>query len=99
MGIFDIFGFGKKKKKIAECILDGSPIIDVRSVSEFSSGHVKGSINIPLDKITSSIEKLKKYKKPIIVCCASGMRSASAASVIGQHGIEVYNAGSWRSLN
>ncbi|HAB27890.1 MAG TPA: sulfurtransferase, partial [Xanthomarina gelatinilytica] len=34
----------------------------------------------------------------VIACCASGMRSASAASVLNKHGIEAVNGGGWSSL-
>jgi len=37
-------------------------------------------------------------KKPIITCCASGMRSASAKSILKQNGFEVYNGGGWTAL-
>jgi len=37
--------------------------------------------------------------KPIVFCCASGMRSGSAASMLKREGIEAYNGGSWVNLN
>ena len=44
--------------------------------------------------------KMKKLdlKKPIITCCASGMRSASAKIIFEQNGFEAYNGGNWKSL-
>ena len=83
----------------AELIKEGALIIDVRSKGEFSKGHVKGSVNIPLESIQSSVDKIKKKNKVVITCCASGMRSGSAKSMLKQHGIETYNGGGWRSLN
>ncbi|MCU0421179.1 MAG: rhodanese-like domain-containing protein [Bacteroidia bacterium] len=76
----------------------GAQIIDVRSPGEFSGGHIKNSINIPLQQISTQLSKIKK-DKPVITCCASGMRSASAKSILKQHGYEVYNGGSWVGLN
>jgi phage shock protein E len=97
-----MFGFLKKifgeRVDIQELILNGATIIDVRSKEEFQRGHLKSSINIPLDKLTQSLKKLDK-SKPIITCCASGMRSASAKSILISNGFEqVYNGGSWTSL-
>lgn len=94
----NIFGIGPKID-FAELIINGATIIDVRSPQEFKSGHPSNSINIPLDQIPSKISKIKKMKEPIIVCCASGMRSGRAKGIIAQAGIEVHNAGSWRKIS
>ena len=75
----------------------GAVIIDVRTKGEFASGHIKGSINIPLDTVASKANTLDK-NKVIITCCASGMRSASAASMLKSKGFETYNGGGWSSL-
>jgi rhodanese-related sulfurtransferase len=73
-------------------------ILDVRSKGEFQGGHIKGSINISVDSLNSNLNKLKK-DKPIITCCASGMRSANAKSILKSNGFkEVYNGGGWSSL-
>ncbi len=99
MGIFTAL-FGKKTKvDFGELIQKGALIIDVRTQGEFQSGHVKGSKNIPLDKIMSQVSKIKK-DQIIITCCASGMRSASATGMLKNAGYtNVYNGGSWTSLN
>jgi phage shock protein E len=93
----NIFGFGPKvdyKKLFAE----GAQIIDVRTKSEYESGHIRGSINIPLQSLGNNFFKIKK-EKPIITCCASGMRSESAKNVLQQNGFsEVHNGGGWISL-
>lgn len=75
----------------------GAQIIDVRTPAEFTNGHIKNSKNIPLQKLQSEMKKLD-LKKPIITCCASGMRSASAKSILQQNGFEAYNGGGWSSL-
>jgi|TARA_Y100000385_G_scaffold291989_1_gene375561 phage shock protein E len=94
----NIFGFGPKVD-FAELIVNGATIIDVRSPQEFKSGNPAKSINIPLDQIPSKMNKIKKMKEPIIVCCASGMRSGRAKGMIAQAGLEVHNAGSWKSIS
>lgn len=75
----------------------GATIIDVRSKAEYASGHIKGSINIPLDTLQNNLSKISK-NKPVITCCASGMRSASAKGILQNNGFEVYNGGGWSSL-
>ena len=76
----------------------GAQIVDVRTPNEFGGGHIKGSINIPLDKLQQNLNKLKK-EKTVITCCASGIRSASAKQVLTANGfLEVYNGGGWASL-
>ncbi len=99
MGLLDLLGFGNKSKKIAEFITNGAVIIDVRSVGEYKSGHIENSKNIPLDQISSKIEEIKKLNKPVIACCASGMRSGIATATLKKNGIEVINGGGWSSLN
>lgn len=82
----------------SELIKQGAIILDVRSKGEFQSGHIKGSINIPVDVLSGNLSKLKK-DKPIITCCASGMRSASAKSILQSNGFaNVHNGGGWMSL-
>lgn len=100
MGFFSsLFGGGSPKVDLKEIIAKGAVIVDVRTPGEFSGGHVKGAVNIPLDKLQGNIAKIKGYKKPVIVCCASGMRSANAKRVLSKNGIEeIYDAGSWVSL-
>lgn len=76
----------------------GAQIVDVRSVGEYRMGHIKGSMNIPLDSLRGNLSKLKK-DKPVITCCASGMRSATAKSILKSNGFtEVYNGGGWSGL-
>ena len=97
-----MIGFLKKifgeKVNLQELINNGAKIIDVRTKAEFQQGHVRNSLNIPLDKLSGSLKKLDK-SKPVITCCASGMRSASARSILKSNGFtEVHNGGSWTSL-
>jgi rhodanese-related sulfurtransferase len=70
-------------------------IIDVRSRGEFSSGHVAGSINIPLQEIPERIEEIKAMNQPIVLCCASGNRSGQATYFLKSAGIACENGGSW----
>jgi len=74
-------------------------IVDVRTREEFMGGHVADSINIPLNEVPSRIEEIQKLKAPLILCCASGMRSGQAHQYLSQQGIECYNGGSWLDVN
>lgn len=58
-------------------------VIDVRTADEYATGHIEGSINIPVDNISSI-----NYDKDalIIVYCASGMRSSNAAKTLANLG-------------
>jgi phage shock protein E len=98
MGLLDFLGLGNKSESIQEFIEKGAIIIDVRSPGEFSGGHIKGSKNIPLSEIGSKINEIKKLNKPVIACCASGMRSSQATSILKQNGIDAINGGGWQSL-
>jgi phage shock protein E len=94
-----IFGFGPSVN-YAELVKEGAIILDVRSKGEFAGGHIKGAVNISVDTLKSNLEKLKNKNNPIITCCASGMRSASAKSILKANGYtKVYNGGGWSSLN
>ena len=87
------------KADIGALIQNGAIILDVRSKGEFQQGHVKGAVNIPVDQINKQIEKIRKYDKPVITCCASGMRSGSAKSILKSAGIEAYNGGPWQKVD
>ncbi|MDT0686463.1 rhodanese-like domain-containing protein, partial [Autumnicola psychrophila] len=75
-----------------QLLKEGGVIVDVRSNAEYAGGHINGAKNIPLQGLSSSTAMLKDKSKPIITCCASGMRSASAKSVLQSKGYtNVYN--------
>lgn len=79
-------------------IKQGGQIVDVRSMEEFVYAHKNGSINISLDSLNNRMNELDNTK-PIIVCCASGGRSAAAKRAFIAKGFKnVHNAGTWRSL-
>lgn len=98
MGFLQRLFSGKPAIDFAEMKQRGAQFIDVRSRQEYQGGHIKGSVNIPLDQLAGSLAKIKK-DKPVITCCASGMRSGSAVNILKSNGFqEVYNGGSWFRL-
>jgi rhodanese-related sulfurtransferase len=93
-----LFGFGLALN-YKTLLQQGAIIVDVRSKGEFHGGHIQGSLNIPVDVLRQNLNQLKNKNQIIITCCASGMRSASAKSILKASGYtQVYNGGGWSSL-
>ena len=93
-----LFGLGPKVD-YAQLVKSGAVVLDVRSKGEFEGGHIRGAVNIHVDQLRNNFSRLKDKTKPIITCCASGMRSASAKSILLSNGYTtVYNGGGWGSL-
>ena len=91
-------GMESETVDLAQLARAGAQIVDVRSPEEYRGGHVKGSVNIPLNELDRSLSRIRR-DKPVITCCASGMRSASAKAVLQRHGYEnVHNGGGWSGL-
>jgi len=89
---------GSSAIDLADIIKEGAFLVDVRTSAEFANGHVKGSVNIPLDQVASEISRFKD-KKNIIVFCQSGGRSSQAKSILEKNGCEnVINGGSWNNV-
>ena len=90
------------KKKLSNTNLNIG-IIDVRTKSEYESGHIENSLWIPLALLESNIEKIKsKNYDEIYTICLSGGRSASAVKILKKHDINAVNIRggmlSWNSL-
>jgi rhodanese-related sulfurtransferase len=93
-----LFGISEKVN-YNDLVKQGAIILDVRSKAEYLAGHIKDSINIPVDTLRNNLFKLQDKNQPIITCCASGMRSFSAKSILKSSGFtKVYNGGGWSSL-
>ena len=68
-------------------------ILDVREGDEFAAGHLPEAKSIPLAKLAERVSEIEKYKdKPIIVCCASGMRSAKGCGELTKLGFAKVNS-------
>ena len=62
-------------------------VLDGREASEFAAGHIPEAINIPGGKLLDRLHEIEKYKdKPLIVCCAAGMRSNKACRELKEKG-------------
>lgn len=99
MGFFSsIFGNKSNSEDLAQKVSQGAFLVDVRSAAEFASGHVKGSVNIPLDQISRHLAQFKG-KEQIVVFCRSGNRSAQAKMILNQNGFHnITNGGTWQNV-
>ena len=78
-----------------QAVTDGGLLLDVRSPSEFNSGHLEGALNIPVGELQSQLKELGSTDRPIVVYCASGMRSRSAQKLLQDNGFsQVHDLGS-----
>jgi len=65
-------------------------LLDVRTVGEFSRGHIDGFKNIPVDELRERISEIEKGK-PVYLICQSGLRSYIASRILEGNGYETYN--------
>ena len=83
---------------VRQKIAAGAVILDVRTPDEFRTGAYPGAINIPVQVLAGRMGEIPKGK-PVVVYCASGMRSASAATALVRAGFtDVVNAGGLGSM-
>lgn len=62
-------------------------ILDVRNEDEFTEGHLKNSIQIPVDELKESLGDIEKFKDELVlVYCKSGNRSADAMDILKENG-------------
>ena len=67
---------------------DGSVILlDTRTAREYSSGHIEGFVNIPVDELRERLDEIEPGK-PVYVICQSGLRSYIATRILEGHGYE-----------
>ena len=79
-------------------VAEGGLLLDVRSEGEFTAGHLDGARNVPIDTLQERLEELGDPERPIVVYCASGVRSRRAAQLLRAHEFqEVYDLGPWRN--
>jgi len=64
-------------------------IVDVRSAEEFANGHLIGSRHVPVDRLKDDLSKtIADKKRPLILVCATGMRSGRALGIAKAQGFE-----------
>lgn len=88
MGLMDFF---KRTNPMDEGLQayeasENALLIDVREDYEYQSGHIPGSLNIPLGRIDTVAEYLRGADAPLFVYCQSGARSRAASSTLHRLG-------------
>jgi phage shock protein E len=80
--------------------VNGAVLLDVRTPAEHASGHITNSFNIPVQQLNTRLNELPTDKNiPIIVYCASGVRSGTAAGILKVSGYtDVTNGGGYADL-
>ncbi|MDQ1162564.1 phage shock protein E [Chryseobacterium sp. SORGH_AS 447] len=83
---------------LEQLIKKGAVILDVRTESEYKTGHIPGSENISLGTIRERYTELDPSKTYITVC-SHGLRSVKAEHILKEKGFKhVYNGGAWIDL-
>jgi rhodanese-related sulfurtransferase len=86
------------RRTTALLVAEGAAVIDVRSPAEFARGHRVGSLNVPLSELANAPLTVDANRW-VIVCCASGTRSAIAKGILRKRGFaKVINGGSWMNV-
>lgn len=85
-GLSDVFVVSD----LADRDKNNSILVDVRSPIEYSNGFIDGTVNIPVDDLRASLDKLDKNKE-IWVYCQVGLRGYTASRILSQLGYKVKN--------
>ena len=81
-------------KEFASLIQDESvQRLDVRTMAEYSEGHIPGTININVldDSFAAMADSTLQKDKPVALYCRSGKRSKKAAAILSEKGYVVYD--------
>ena len=75
-------------------------LVDVRTPQEFSTGHIEGAVNIPVQSLAQRMNEIPQ-DQPVVLYCRSGNRSSKAAKILASAGYDqVYDLGgiiNWQS--
>ncbi len=75
-------------------VAEGAALIDVRTPGEFAGGAIDGARNIPVQVLDQRMDEIGDKAAPVVVYCASGMRSNSAMRSLQAAGFQkVYDLG------
>lgn len=76
-----------------QLISAGALLLDVRTQSEYREGHLPSALNIPVQELSARLSEVGPTRRPVVVYCRSGGRSAQAAALLKQAGYEVRDIG------
>lgn len=72
-----------KPDEVKQLLAEGGRVIDVRTTAEYEAGHLPQAVNVPLGELSERIAAVAPDKnQPLLLHCASGARSASAAKIL-----------------
>ena len=106
VGLNDISGFSptctaaEAKQMIAASAGNGAPVLlDVRTLNEYETSHLRGALHVPLDELRFRLDEIPR-DRGIIIYCRSGFRSHLALRMLAQKGFqETKNlTGGWLSI-
>ncbi|MFO0709803.1 MAG: rhodanese-like domain-containing protein [Sandaracinus sp.] len=95
MGLMSMFGLdrGPNREEAHRWVeKENATLLDVRTHMEFTSGHLRGANNIPVQELGQRMAEVPKNRK-VVVYCRSGGRSAQAAAMLKSAGYEVLDIG------
>ena len=66
--------------------------LDVRTLAEYSEGHIPGAVNINVldDSFAAMADSTLQKERPVALYCRSGKRSKKAAEILSKRGYKVY---------
>lgn len=65
----------------------GATLVDVRESSEWAGGRAAGARHVPLGQLAGSVNRIPR-DSPVLVICARGNRSLTAAKFLQEHGFD-----------
>ncbi|TNC19365.1 rhodanese-like domain-containing protein [Georgenia sp. 311] len=80
-------GTSVSAERAVELVRDGAALVDVRESHEWKAGHAPQALHVPLDRIDTAPRRLAG-RSPVLVVCASGMRSRVGAKKLRDAGLE-----------
>ena len=78
--------------ELADYIENGAPVIDVRELDEYQSGHIPGAVHVQLGAVPDNVDAFRGGQ-PTYVICRSGARSMRACEYLVEQGVHVVNVG------
>lgn len=85
------------EQKARECLAQGALVIDVRTPTEFGSGHLESAMNIPLAGLGEGVlRRVPDKDRALLLHCQAGARSAMAVRQLKGMGYNrAFNLGSY----
>ena len=99
MGLFDFMKLPDVNEGVKTCAeTTGAVLLDVRNADEYASGHIPGSVNLPLPIISEAEQRIPDKSTPLFVYCLAGTRSSRAISALKSMGYtNLHNIGGIRA--